>query len=57
MINSEAYNQLLKEKEALEKQLKEMKRDNESLASQIVGIQNQIKDITRANNVARIKNT
>lgn len=55
LINSEAYNQLLKEKEALEKQLKEMKMDNESLASQIVGIQNQIKDITRANNVARIQ--
>ena len=55
MINSEAYNQLLKEKEELEKQLSQMKEDNDSLAAQIKGVQSQIKDITRANNIARIQ--
>lgn len=55
MINSEAYNQLLKEKEELEKKLAQMQEDNDSLAGQIKGIQSQIKDITRANNIARIQ--
>ena len=32
-----------------------MQEDNDSLAGQIKGIQNQIKDITRANNIARIQ--
>ena len=56
MINSEAYNNLLKEKEQLERKLNEMQRDNDNLASQVIDIQNQVDNLINANDITKIQN-